>query len=202
MHIPFSHHEESKIFSESLQNFIAKENNKRMSTYQSAENTYILHHGNSFSSIVDNESDLSKHSVNIEFDYSDIRLYRIEQFYIFLNTIIEEMSSQMIRTLYQTLSDTCDKTGNVIDNVQNVMSNAEAFLEMLRKVEFGVDKYGNVIMPQIHLHPSQSDKFIKELEAQDETYKNLIEEIKKEKTKQAIQKENDRLLRFEGVSLE
>lgn len=202
MQIPFSHHKESKVFSESLQKFIAIENKKRMSAFLSTENMYVLHHGNTFSSTVNDESDLSKHSVDIEFEYADVRLYKIEQFYQFLNTIIEQMCSQMTRTLYQTISDTCDKTGNVINNVQNTMSNPEAFLEMLKKIEFNVDKNGNILMPSIHLHPSQAKKFMDEIKAQGEEYSNLIEEIKKEKSEQAIQKENERLLKFAGISFE
>lgn len=202
MQIPFSHHEESIIFYNSLQKFIAKKNSKKISVYLSSENTYILHHGNSFGSTADNESNLTKHSVDIEFEYSDIRLYNIEPFYIFLNTIIEQMSSQMARTIYKTIGESCDKIGNVIDNTQKTMSNAEAFLEMLRKVEFGIDKYGEVVIPQIHLHPSQSAKFIEEIQAQDEKYQQLVAEIKKEKSEQAIQKENERLLKFAGISFE
>jgi len=202
MTIPFSNKKESELFAKSLYDFIGKENNKKMSAYMSSENVFILHHGNSFSSTEDNESELTKHSVKVEFEYSDIRLYNIEQFYVFLHNFIEQISSQMTRTIYKTIGESCDKIGNVIDAKQEKMSNAEAFLEMLRKVELSVDKYGKVIMPQIHLHPSQSETFVKELEAQDETYHQLVENIKKEKSEQAIKKEHERLLKFEGISYE
>lgn len=202
MTIPFSNKKESEIFTKSLYDFVGKANNKNMSAYMSSENMFTLHHGNSFSSIEDNGSELKKHTVEIEFEYSDIRLYHIKQFYIFLHNIIEQMSSQLTKTLYQTLNDTCDKTGNIIDATQEKMTNSEAFLEMLKKVEFGIDKYGNILLPEIHLHPSQAKKFMNEIATQGEEYSNLVEEIKKEKSEQAIKKENERLLKFKGISYE
>ncbi len=168
----------------------------------SAENSYTIHHGSSFGSVDNNESKLTEHTVNIEFEYSNIRLYKIEQFYLFITNFIEQMSSQMIKSMYQTLNDTCDKVGNTIDVKEKNMSNSEAFLEMIKKVEFGVDKNGKVLIPSIHLHPSQATKFMDEIKAQGKEYENLVEDITKEKSEQAIKKENERLLKYEGVTLE
>lgn len=202
MSIPFSNKKESEIFAKSLNEFIVKANSKKMSAYMSSENMYTLHHGSSFSSTDNNESKLTKHAVNIEFEYSNIRLYKIEQFYVFINDFIEQMSSQMTKTLFKIISDSCDKVGNTIDVKQKKLTNPEAFLEMIQKVEFSVDKNGEVLLPTIYLHPSQSQKFMEEIKTQDGEYSNKIEEIKKEKSEQAIIKENERLLKFEGITIE
>ena len=174
MSVPFSDVKEYRIFAQSLNNFIFKEYNKKMSAYMSPENMYTLHHGNSFSSTEDNESKLTKHAVNIEFEYSNIRLYKIEQFYVFITDFIEQISSQMKKTLYKTLSNTCEKTGNTIDAKEKKLSNPEAFLEMIKKVEFGVDKNGKVLIPNIHLHPDQATKFMDDIKAQGEEYSKLV----------------------------
>lgn len=202
MSIPFPNKKEAEIFTKSLNDFIFKANKQKMSAFVSTENMYTLHHGSSFSSTENNESELKKHAVNVEFEYSNIRLYKIEQFYGFITDFIEQISSQMEKTLYKTISDTCEKTGNTIDAKEKKLSNPEAFLEMLKQIEFSVDKNGNVLIPSIHLHPSQAKKFMDEIKAQGEEYSNKVEEIKKEKSEQAIKKENERLLKFEGITLE
>ena len=202
MSIPFLNKTESEIFAKSLNDFMVKANSKKMLAYMSSDNMYTLHHGSSFSSTDNNESELTKHAVNIEFEYSNIRLYKIEQLYVFINDFIEQMSSQMTKTLYQTLSDTCEKTGNVIDAKQEAMSFPNMFLEMIKRIEFSVDKDGKVLIPEVHLPPGNAKRFMAELESQGEEYLNLIEEIQKEKSEQAIKKENERLLKFEGVTFE
>lgn len=200
MFVPFSNVKESEIFAKSLNDFIVEENNKKMSAYLSEENMYTLHHGSSFGSSGDNESKLKEHAINIEFEYNDVRLYKIEQFYMFITNFIDQMSSQMTKTLYQTISDTCEKTGNIIDAKQDAMSFPDMFLEMIKKVEFSIDKNGKVVIPEVHLHPSNAKKIMAEIESQGEEYSNLIEKIKKEKSEQAIKKENERLLKFEGIT--
>lgn len=202
MNKPFLSPKESKEFNKSVNSFISYMCDQQMLPVSSPENRYTLHHGASFSSIDNTEAALIRHSVTVEYKYEDVKNYKIEQLYNFINNFSEQMSSQMTKTIYETLGASCDKIGNTIDATQMSLSNAEAFLEMLKKIEFGVDKHGNVTMPQFHLHPSQSEKFVKELKEQDEAYNQKVEEIKQEKCAQAIKKENDRLLKFEGITLE
>ena len=182
MTIPFSNKKESEMFTESLNDFIFKANRKKMSAYMSTENMYTLHHGSSFGFTDNNESELTEHTVNIEFEYSNIRLYKIEQFYEFISDFIEQINSEMAKNMFKTLSDTCEKTGNIVDVKQKTITNAEAFLEMIQKVEFSVDKNGKVLVPTVYLHPSQSQKFMDELKAQGKEYTNKVEEIQKEKS--------------------
>lgn len=202
MSTPFLYSKESEIFVESLNEFIFKINRQKMSAYMSSENMFTLHHGNSFSSIADNESALIKHTVNLDFEYSNIRLYKIEFFYRFIEDFIEQISSQMENTMFKTIGDSCDKSGNVVDTKQKIMTNPEAFLEVLQKIEFSVNKDGEVLLPTMYLHPSKSQKFMEDLKAQGEDFQNKIEEIKKEKSEQALKKEKQRLEKFEGISIE
>jgi len=193
---------ESQEFNKSIDRFISDMCDQKMLLVSSPENRYTVHHGTSFNSIDNTESELTKHSVTLEYKFEDIRNYNIEQFYKFIHDLSEEMSSQMTKSIYETLGASCDKIGNTIDAMQMNLSNAEAFLEMLKKIEFGVDKYGNVIMPQLHLHPNQSEKFVKDIESQTQEYHRKVEEIKQEKCAQAIEKEKQRLSKFEGITLE
>lgn len=199
MNNPFLSQKESKEFNKSVNSFISDTCDKKMSLVLSPENKYTVHHGTSFNSIDNTESELTKHSVTLEYKFEDVRNYNIEQLYKFIHDLSEEMSSQMTKSIYETLGASCDKIGNTIDATQMSLSNAEAFLEMLKKIEFGVDKHGNVTMPQLHLHPSQSEKFVKDIESQPQEYHRKVEEIKQKKYAQAIQKEKQRLSKFEGI---
>jgi hypothetical protein len=114
-------------------------------------------------------------------------------------TLIQAVASlnrQLMESLYKTLSDACDKTGNVV-STKETGSFAASFMEMFSRIDFGVDHDGNVSLPEIHTGEDPA-KLIAELEAQPPEFHAEFQRLKAEKTEQALEKEALRKSRFKS----
>ena len=69
-------------------------------------------------------------------------------------------------------------------------------MEMLEKIEFGVDRNGEVSMPSLYVPPDTGDRMIGELEDQPEEYQERIKGIIEAKKAAALNAEQARLDRF------
>jgi hypothetical protein len=67
---------------------------------------------------------------------------------------------------------------------------------MLKKVEFGVDREGNVCLPEMHVAPDMAEKIVNELKSQPPEYSAEVERLKAERSEQALQKEAERKAKF------
>lgn len=114
-------------------------------------------------------------------------------------TIISQMNEAQQRMIYQTLSDVCEENGQTVD-AATLESNAAAFLEMLNRVEFSVDRQGNVSLPEIHAGEAAAKAMIKTLEAQPPEFSAEVERIKAEKTEAALARERERKGRFKSAA--
>lgn len=111
-----------------------------------------------------------------------------------IRSISEQMTTAQRRMLYETMSKSCDEHGQTISAADQ--GPAAAFLAMLRKIEFGVDREGNVSMPQIHAAPGTAKAMIADLEAQPPEFRAEIDRIKAEKSAAALERERLRRSRF------
>ncbi len=193
----FSEKVNSKIFQNSMNNFIHLLNKNEMNQMMGNKNQSVIFHGRSINSL-NNETDLKQLSVKLEYKYDDVKDYNIKSFNEFINIFASEMTSQMKKTIYEVISKTCEETGNIIDGNETELSNPQMFLEMLKKIELSVNEDGKVELPAIHMHPDMAQKFIEDLESQGEQFNQQVEQIKEEKIKQAFEKEKVRLLKFKG----
>ena len=101
------------------------------------------------------------------------------------------MERQFAFNIYGLVNTAAEKTGNVVD-ARAAGSIAKSMLEILRKIELGVDRDGNVSMPQIHVGPEMFQRITKELENVPPELKAEIERVKAEKVQAALQGEADR----------
>jgi len=108
--------------------------------------------------------------------------------------IAERMAEGQIRGVFEAVSDVCDKSGNIVDGAQRPMP--EAFLEMLEKIEFGVDSKGEISMPTVFLAPGMVDTVVNNLNSQPPEYQARAEALIEEKKAAARERERERLARF------
>lgn len=109
--------------------------------------------------------------------------------------VSESMDRQFAQNLYGVVGAAATKVGNVID-AREEGSVAQSFLAMLRKIEFGVDRDGNISMPQMHVSPEMGDRMLKELRNQPPEFELEVEQIKAEKAKAALAREAERKAKF------
>jgi hypothetical protein len=112
----------------------------------------------------------------------------------FLQQMSSELQAKFMSMLYSTLGKACDEAGNTVD-AKKAGSVPAAFMEMFQKIEFGVDREGNVTLPEIHVGADPA-KLIAELEAQPPHYHAEMERIKAEKISAAHARERLRRSRF------
>ena len=201
--MPFSYKSESKDFGKSVLEMAVRAHREKISRYASKDNMHSFRHGGSWLTVRENETEESSFKevgVELSVGYEDITKNDINQLFQLLDTFIEELSSKTIQGMFQTISESCDKVGNTVNQKEH-SSQAEAFLEMLKKVEFSVNENGQVELPQIHVGTGAAEPLIQSLEAQDEEFHAEVERIKQEKSEAALKKEKLRLNRYKGIDI-
>ena len=143
----------------------------------------------------DEESQMSTHTTEALINMQDVREHNLEALPALLRDIVGKMNDSLQKTIYQTQSESCEKSGNTI-SAKDYETSADAFLATMKKIEFGVDKEGKVSRPEFHVSPETFDKFQKEAEAQGQNFKNKVEKVIEEKSKAALEREKLRRARF------
>ncbi len=130
--------------------------------------------------------------INVSFnDIIDNNLNKIPEA---ISQVLETFRQQFAAALYSTISEACERSGNVV-SAQTAGSFAASFMDAIKKIEFGVNRDGKVSLPEIHIgHDPQ--EIIAELEAQPPEYHLEFERIKSEKIAEALERETIRKSRF------
>ena len=199
----FSYKSESKEFGKALLEMAVRTHREEISQYVSKDNMHSFQHGRSWLTVREKETEESsfeKAGVELCIEYEALIENDINHFFQILEIFIEGFTSQTMQSMFQTISESCEKFGNTVDQ-KEYSSQAEAFLEMLKKVEFSVNENGQVELPQIHVGTGSAEPLIQSLEAQDEEFHAEVERIKKEKSEAARKKEKLRLNRYKGIDI-
>jgi hypothetical protein len=200
---PFPFKNESQIFGESLLKLAQDTHRQQISQYVSKDNMQSFHHGRGWLTVCEketNESPLSQAGVELAIEYSNIIENNIQSLFDFVNKFVDGFTSQVVRRMFETINEACNKSGNVVKQSDH-SSKAEAFLQMLKTIEFSVNENGQVELPSLHVGPDQAQVLIDELNKQDEEFHKEVERIKKEKAVAAIEKEKARLSKYQAIKL-
>ncbi len=199
----FSYKSESKEFGKALLEMAVKVHREQVSQYVSKDNMHSFQHGEHWLTVSEDgteESSFKEAGVELSIGYEDVINNDINKFFQFLATFIDGFTSQTMKGMFQTISESCDKVGNTV-NQKEYASQAEAFLEMLKKIEFSVNESGQVELPQIHVGTGAAEPLMKSLEEQGVEFHAEIERIKQEKSEAALKKEKVRLNRYKGIDI-
>jgi hypothetical protein len=112
-----------------------------------------------------------------------------------LVTISESMSNQLATSILSVVGAAAEQAGNVVSD-KETGSTAQSFLEALRMIEFGVDKEGNVSLPQWIVGPDMADKLVNELQSQPPEYLEEVKQLTAERSELALRKEAERKSKF------
>jgi hypothetical protein len=139
------------------------------------------------------KSTMKKEEVEWAINYSDIVAHRLEILPQTIQSITKAMNEKVRAGLYSTVSESTERSGNVVD-AKKAGSNTQAFLEMLQKIEFGVDESGKVSLPEIHLAPG--NPIIEDLRRAGPAFEAEVERLITEKSAAALERERQRKSRF------
>jgi hypothetical protein len=147
----------------------------------------------------DEVSELKSHSHEMMIRFDDIKIGRLAIIQEQADTLIRVMHESFERLMFQTVSDGADRVGNVVLNKGNT---AAAFLEMLEKIEFGVDRQGKASLPMIVVAPGDAYKLDSDrLAAQMPDIQARVEAITKQKAAAAELREKQRREKFRRADL-
>jgi hypothetical protein len=159
------------------------------------QNKLRLHHGRSWGDGRDglggSQGNLKLSSAQTTITFDSVMRNDVVALRDFVKLVSEKMSADMTKHIYATVSAAADSVGNVV-SMAAAGSPSNAFLEMLQKVEFGVNSKGKVSLPSIHLSPEAWQKMLDDMNSQGPEFREKVERIKHEKGLAALQREQAR----------
>lgn len=201
--IPFSFETECIAFEKSFNASIAALLHEMRKTFLSSDNIIGYSHGRKWRSHAvvqaDEDGEFTEHSTEIVTKFDDIVANDLSIISKTRDEILKNMQMQFMGSMYSTVSEAAEKSGNVV-SAKSGVPNAQTFLDLLKKIEFGVDKDGRPSLPEIHASPAVADAMLEELSSQGPDFKAEVERIKKEKIEAALQREEERRSKFRKKS--
>jgi hypothetical protein len=189
---------DEEAFETSVASLLAKMQASSRQMFVSQQNILRMNHGGTWvHAASDPEPDTSMHTISAEYaipfkDIADNDLSLIARSIMPLN---EEMEKQFALNMYGLIGAAAEKVGNVVD-AKATGSIAASMLEILRKIELGVDRDGTVSMPQLHVGPEMAERIKKELQDVSPEIEAEIERVKAEKIQEALGREAERKAKF------
>jgi hypothetical protein len=194
----FERREEENAFEASVMAFLGQLQKRSRETFVSEQNVLRMSHGRNWvHSARDPEPDITMHKISAEYtipfkDIADNDLSLIERTILPIN---EEMEKQFAQNMYGVVGAAAERVGNVVD-ARAAGSFAQSMLEMFQKIEFGVDRDGNVSLPQIHVGTDTFERISKEMKNVPPEIEAEIEQLKAEKIQAALDREVERKAKF------
>ncbi len=194
----FERREDEHAFEASVMAFLGQLQKQSRETFVSEQNVLRMNHGRNWvHSARDPEPDVALHQISAEWtipfkDIADNDLSLIARTILPLN---EEMDRQFAVNMYGVIGAAAEKVGNVVD-ARAAGGFAMSMLEMFKKIDLGVDRDGNVTMPQMHVGPETFERISKEIQNVPPEIEAEIERVKAEKVQEALHREADRQLKF------
>lgn len=187
---------------ESLDSYVHDQIRVRLSNRRNAlldeRNIHTYRHGNRWTTQSPDDAPSTMHSMSAEATVhtSDVINHETGVLERYIETMTEQLYADLMKHLYQTVSDGAESVGNTIGREEHGGNIPAGFLAMLEKIEFGVDRHGSAQRPSIHVAPKGGEELIKALDAQPLDYHLKVETISLAKEKKAISREAERISRF------
>lgn len=194
----FEHPKDLAAFELSVTKLIGRLHEREQSMFVSPHNVLRMNHGSQWvHSARAPEPDTSMHSISTEWliPFKDIADNDLSLIARSIQPVSEDMSRQFAQRMYGVVSAAAESAGNVVD-AKIAGSVTASLIEMMSKIELGVDRDGNVSMPQIHVGPEAYDKLAKALKNMEPEVAAELERLKEEKSQQALQREAERRAKF------
>jgi hypothetical protein len=114
-------------------------------------------------------------SAEVAVTMDDVYGFNLEKLCLDIYEYAQSFLKDMTKTMFSTLSQVADFTGNVIDGKGKGVS-YEMLIDMLEKIHIDFDQDGNPLLPSIVIHPDMAKSFEK-LKADEDLYKPRIDAI-------------------------
>jgi hypothetical protein len=189
-------------FDKSLTDIMRNLIEQKRTEFMSHDNIISYNHGLGWLDVREGDTpeikkfEVQSHEEIIHFDdVLDNNIYLLPQNLI---GFVTGMHDNFLRMMMRTIHEATERSGNVI-NAKSHDSVADAFLEALRTIEFGIKEDGSVSVPEFMASGEVLEKLHKDSAGREEELREIVESIKKEKTQEALRREESRKSRFKPV---
>jgi len=197
--MPFPFDFEASEVMESFSEAVRARVDERRGEIIDSRNVQRFRHGGAWQSHHSYDPDkvthLDAHEGQVVTSFDDIASGRLEAVEEGVARLAESLYVSMFKTLFKTVSDVCEEHGMVVSAKNSGF--AQAFVEMLEKIEFGVNRDGEVSIPQLVVG-SDIAKAIQEGRCGLGELEQKAEEIKSRKCAEALARERERKSKFVG----
>lgn len=197
---PFPNLSESNEFMRSFGEAVGKLVREEQKKYVSPQNIQAFSHGLEWqshnSTSPDEVSSLKEFQHEFVVESDDVIARRIDLTAKKVNELARAMCTSFSSEMFATISAACDNNGNTISSQGKGF--ADTFLELIKQVEFGVDREGKPVLPSLHLGTEAFEKFRKDPLFQDPDFELKVEEVTAQKIQAAMERERERLSKFKS----
>lgn len=195
---PFKERAREQEFDGEFMSEVMKMVTKLRGNYISPDNEHRLHHGMFFqahhSSDPGDVTSIEEHSAFLTIEVERIANGDIAIYPQKINELIKALHEQFSKSFYEMINESCDKNGNTIKGSDKPFP--EQVLEMLSRIEFGVNKDGKPTKPSIVVGEAMGKRTIDELEAAGEEFRARFDAVVAAKEEEALLRESQRKSRF------
>jgi hypothetical protein len=200
---PFPHRESARAFNSKWRQLVAQLFRQTVDARLPPENNQRFYHGRGWTQRRADGSEMTTevkaHRTETVLRFDDVIDAKLSAVVELIRSIVEQMEGSLMRTLFETVCDAVEQVGNVVS--ANDKPTGQAILEALRKIEFGVNRKGEVTWPELYLHPDQVPKFLKAAEETGPELQAEIDRVTAEKVDAARAREAERKARFKRRSV-
>lgn len=194
----FSDETGDEEFHQSFVKLLAQIQKEAFSKYLNPENTHRFKHGGQWAHPAAPDvlpGDMKAYSAQTEVSFDKLVNHDLTVIDKVLGQLAESMERQFVAMMYSAVSAAAEAFGNTVD-AKAAGSPHEALAQMLEKIEFAADKFGNVSPPTMHLAPEAFQALERSAADAPPEFHQRIEAIKARKTAEAIEREVQRKARF------
>ncbi|MEQ1718596.1 MAG: hypothetical protein ABL907_21860 [Hyphomicrobium sp.] len=132
------------------------------------------------------------HSTEMSISFESILNHEVGILERFLIEIPNEMHKQFMSSMYDTVREATESSGNVVSDKDF----KAGFMEAIKRIVFGVDRWGVPSAPELHVHPEMATKIEQYSREPDAAYDEEIRRITEQKKLEAITDEARRITRY------
>lgn len=194
----FDDPQEERAFERTVVKLMGRLVERERGALVSARNVLRMNHGRNWvHSAREPEPDTTMHSLSTELllPFKELADNDLDLITRSIVPVSEDMSRQFAQTMYSMVGAVAERVGNVVD-AKAAGSVSASLIEMMSKIELGVDRDGNVSMPQIHAGPEAHAKLVEGLKNMSLEDAAELERLRMEKSQQALNREEERRGRF------
>lgn len=199
--LPFHFPEVEIGFMEGFNKAIGENARVLRERYMAPDNVLKFSHGRTWeapaNALGDTKGEMNEHSTETKLNLKDIAEGKVEAVFVAVSQITADMNAQMERLLIYTMGRSTERSGQFVNGSEKTFP--EAMYEALEMMELPLDEDGELSMPTMFIHPSQSSKLQAQMKTAGVEFERKFSMLKEKKKSDAQERERQRLARFERL---